>query len=137
MHCRQCRSACHVDRHRGTLKTKRECDPPGGDACGRAEDTASSAIGVNQLSVFTVADSGVHSCKAATQSIGGYSRVFKSFPACFKHHPLSRVHHARFDGRDSEEARVEPLDAVHERAANAWCVLNIGASVGNRIRAVL
>ena len=133
MHGSQRRRAGHVDGHGRTFQAKREGNPSGSYARRGAEMTPAASAGFNELSIFAVADPGIHAGKAAPQPVGIDSGVFKRLPARFQHHALPRVHHARFDGRNAEESGVEPLDALDKRAAQGCRIPGARTTVGHRI----
>ena len=133
MHGSQRRRAGHVDGHGRTFQAKREGNPSGSYACRGAEMTPPAAAGFNELSIFAVADPGIHAGKAAPQPVGIDSGVFKRLPARFQYHALPRVHHARFDGRNAEKSGVEPFDTLDKRAAQEFRSLGARTTVGHRV----
>ena len=133
---RQGRRAGHVDGHGRPFETQCEGDPPDGDAGGGAKVAVRLAARFDQVAVFAAANAAVHACQAAPQAVGIDSGVFKRLPGRFQHHALARVHHARLDGGNAEKARVEPLDALHEGAAQVGPILAARFPVGGRARRI-
>ena len=80
--------------------------------------------------VFAGADPDEHARRRALQAVRGLRRVLERLPGHLEQQALLGIHARDFTGRDTEETRVEPLDALQEAAPP--CV-HLPGSIGVRV----
>ena len=68
----------------------------------------------NQLPVVVVANPAIDGRAGAAQGFGVQARILQGVPGRLQHHALLGIDELRLDRRDSEELRVELINAVHE-----------------------